>query len=86
MLALKRLQQIVIGSGKRDSDVIGAARLLLEYGYGKPAAEIDWARLDLDKQRVELERKRTEAMASGDTTAAVEVVFDTTIVENGWAK
>jgi hypothetical protein len=50
-----------------DRDRLAAVRLMLEYGYGRPAAEYDRERFDLEKARFEAERKQ----ASGDRVIQV---------------
>lgn len=55
-----------------DRDRLAAVRLMLEYGYGRPAAELDRERLDIDRKRLEMEQKRVEQ----DSTSAATVVVE----------
>lgn len=54
---LKAVWAILTGIETTDKDKLSAARIMLEYGYGRPAAEYDKERLELDKRKVEAELK-----------------------------
>ena len=51
---MKRLDKMLDDPDTQDKDVIAVVRLFLEYGYGRPSAEYD-------RERLELDRKLTEA-------------------------
>jgi len=65
--ALQVVYGIMTDAETSGRDRIAAARLLMEYGYGRPAAEYDRERFDLEKARFEAERKE----ASGDRVIQV---------------
>ena len=56
-----------------DRDMLAAVRLLMEYGYGRPAAELDRERLEIDRGRLDLERKRVEKDTA--EAGAIEVII-----------
>lgn len=58
--ALKVVYDIMVGEETNNKDRTSAARLLMEYGYGKPSVEFDRERLDMDRERLEMERKRLD--------------------------
>ena len=58
--ALKVVYNIMMGEDTSHKDRTYAARLLMEYGYGRPSAEFDRERLDMDRARLEIERARME--------------------------
>lgn len=58
--ALRVVWQIMEGAETNNRDRLAAARLLMEYGYGRPAAELDRERLEIDRGRLDLERQRVE--------------------------
>lgn len=64
---LLRIDALGDKEGTQAKDLIAVTRLFLEYGYGRPAAEYDRERLDLDTRRFEAERKE----ASGDRVIQV---------------
>jgi hypothetical protein len=64
---LKKVAEMMRREETSDRDRLAAVRLFLEYGYGRPAAEYDRERLDLEKARFEAERKE----ASGDRVIQV---------------
>ena len=45
-------------------------RLFLEYGYGRPAAELDRERLDMDRERLEMDKKRSD-LESGEKSIKI---------------
>lgn len=59
--ALKVVWGIMVGEETNARDRMSAARILMEYGYGKPAAEFDRERLDLDRARFEREAQADQA-------------------------
>lgn len=59
--ALKVVWGIMVGEETNARDRLSAARILMEYGYGKPAAEFDRERLDLDRARFEREAQADQA-------------------------
>ncbi len=65
--ALQVVYRIMTDAETNQRDRTAAARLLMEYGYGRPAAEYDRERFDLEKARFEAERKE----ASGDRVIQV---------------
>lgn len=73
--ALKVVWEILLDSDTNQRDRLSASRILLEYGYGRPAAELDKDRLDLDRSRLELERKRVEA-ADKQEAAPIQIEWD----------
>ena len=50
---MKRLDKMLDNPDTQDKDVIAVVRLFLEYGYGRPAAEYDREKLDIDKRMAE---------------------------------
>lgn len=58
--ALRMVYNILAGEETNNKDRLQAARLLMEYGYGRPAAELDRERLEIDRGRLDLERQRVE--------------------------
>ncbi len=59
--ALKVVWGIMVDKKTNARDRMSAARILMEYGYGKPAAEFDRERLDLDRARFEREAQADQA-------------------------
>lgn len=59
--ALKVVWGIMVDEKTNARDRMSAARILIEYGYGKPAAEFDRERLDLDRARFEREAQADQA-------------------------
>ena len=59
--ALKVVWGIMVDEKTNARDRMSAARILMEYGYGKPAAEFDRERLDLDRARFEREAQADQA-------------------------
>ena len=70
MKGLKKLDAMLDRETTQDKDVISIVRLFLEYGYGRPAAEYDKERLDLEKRRVDADNNRQDA-----GPRVIEVVF-----------
>lgn len=64
MTGVKRLAEMRDNPETKVNDVIAIVRLFLEYGYGRPAAEYDRERLELDKQKFENDQKA----AKGENT------------------
>lgn len=64
---LKVVWAILTGADTNHKDKLSAARIMLEYGYGRPAAEYDKERLELDKRKVEAELKDK----NGDSTIRI---------------
>jgi hypothetical protein len=71
----QNLYNIARDESTKISDVIAIARLFLEYGIGKPANEYDSERLSIERKRLELEQKRTEA-ATTSGASAVNIEWD----------
>lgn len=67
---LSKIEQMIKRETTSDRDLISAVRLLLEYGYGRPAAEYDRERLELEKRRVDADINRQDA-----GPRVIEVVF-----------
>lgn len=62
-LSLEGMQHVAAMMRREDTsdrDRLAAVRLMLEYGYGRPAAELDRERLEIDRGRLDLERQRVE--------------------------
>lgn len=73
--ALRMVHSILTSGETSNKDRLTAARLLMEYGYGRPAAELDRERLDLDRSRLEIERKRAEAAEKQDAVP-IQIEWD----------
>ena len=71
--ALKMVHQILYAEDTSGKDRLSAARLLMEYGYGRPAAELDRERLDLDRRRLEADLAQKDKEAEGG--GVVEMVL-----------
>jgi len=72
---LLRIDALGDKEGTQAKDLIAVTRLFLEYGYGRPAAEYDRERFDLEKARFEAERKE----ASGDR--AIKIILSDDVLE-----
>jgi hypothetical protein len=59
--ALQVVYGIMVDAETSGRDRTAAARLLMEYGYGRPAAEYDRERLDLEIRRVDSDISRNNA-------------------------
>lgn len=70
--ALKAVWGVLENEMTNQRDKLAAARLLMEYGYGRPAAELDRERLDIDRKRLEMEQKRVERDDAQTATVVVE--------------
>ena len=71
---LKVVWAILTGIETNDKDKLSAARIMLEYGYGRPAAEFDRERLDIDVKRLAMDERKAELeqkAASGDSTIRI---------------
>lgn len=76
---LKEVWSILICAGEKTSDRLTAARIMLEYGYGRPAAELDRERLDLDIKRMELDERRhawEREQEEGPREQTIHVVYE----------
>lgn len=62
--AVNRVIDIATDPKTAPRDAIAATRLLMEYGYGRPAAEFDKERLALERRRLALETRRVDATTS----------------------
>lgn len=71
--ALKMVYNVMTAAETNQRDRTAAARLLMEYGYGRPAAELDRERLEIDRGRLDLERKRVEKDTA--EAGAIEVII-----------
>ena len=72
-LSLEGMQHVAAMMRREDTsdrDRLAAVRLMLEYGYGRPAAEFDRERLELEKRRVDADISRQDA-----GPRVIEVVF-----------
>jgi hypothetical protein len=78
---LKVVWSILIGDGEKASDRLTAARIMLEYGYGRPAAEYDRERLALEIRRTEMDEKKQEA--ENNENAKIEVIISNQAKEWG---
>lgn len=58
-----------------DRDMLAAVRLLMEYGYGRPAAELDRERLEMDRERLEMDKKRAD-LESGEKSIKIVLSDD----------
>lgn len=75
-LSLEGMQRVAVMMRREttsDRDMLAAVRLLMEYGYGRPAAELDRERLEIDRGRLDLERKRVEKDTA--EAGAIEVII-----------
>ena len=70
---LQKLDAMLDRETTQDKDVIAVVRLFMEYGYGRPAAELDRERLELDMKRLQIEQQRADvATASGPSIVTIE--------------
>lgn len=58
-----------------DRDMLAAVRLLMEYGYGRPAAELDRERVQMDRERLEMDKKRAD-LESGEKSIKIVLSDD----------
>ena len=58
-----------------DRDMLAAVRLLMEYGYGRPAAEFDRERVQMDRERLEMDKKRAD-LESGEKSIKIVLSDD----------
>jgi hypothetical protein len=58
-----------------DRDRLAAVRLMLEYGYGRPAAEFDRERVQMDRERLEMDKKRAD-LDSGEKSIKIVLSDD----------
>ena len=63
--ALQVVYSIMADAGGSQKDRVAAARLLMEYGYGRPSAEYDKERLEIDRKMADariaqIEREESE--------------------------
>ena len=73
MTGIKRLAELRDLAETRTSDVVAIVRLMLEYGYGRPAAELDRERLELDTKRLQIEQQRADvATSAGPSVVTIE--------------
>lgn len=84
--ALKVVYGLMLDENTKPGDRTYAARLIMEYGYGKPSRELDRERLDLDRQVAEAQIKRMEREAEDEKAISVTVAFDSLTEDKGWAK
>jgi hypothetical protein len=70
MRGVEKLRALMDDAETQVKDVIAIVRLFLEYGYGRPAAEFDRERLELEKRRVDADINRQDA-----GPRVIEVVF-----------
>ena len=73
--ALRIVYGIMMDEATNQRDRTAAARLMMEYGYGRPAAEYDRERLELDRKRLEQDNEQTKA---------IEVIISSTA--KGWGE
>ena len=62
---MKRLESMLDNPDTQDKDVIAVVKLFLEYGYGRPSAEYDWERLEIERRTADariaqIEREESE--------------------------
>ena len=62
---MAKLHQLMGSSETSPRDVVAIVRLFLEYGYGRPAAELDRERLDLDRRRLEADLEQKDKANEG---------------------
>lgn len=84
--ALRVVYGLLLDEGIKPSDRTYAARLIMEYGFGRPSQEFDRERLDLDKKVAEAQIKKIEREVEDDKAISVTVAFDSATEESGWAK
>lgn len=65
----------------QEKDLIAIARLFLEYGYGRPAAEFDRERLDIEVKRLAMDERKQEA--DSNENAKIEVIISNQAKEWG---
>ena len=58
--ALKMVYNVMTAADTNQRDRTAAARLLMEYGYGRPAAEFDRERVQIDRELLETDKKRAD--------------------------
>lgn len=83
---MKRLDNMLDNPDTQDKDVIAIVRLFLEYGYGRPSAEYDREKLDIDKKMAEAQIRKIEKETEDDKAVSVIVSFDADTEASGWAK
>lgn len=60
-----------------DKDKLVAARLMMEYGYGRPAAEYDRERIDIEHARLELDKRRSDVeLNQSDGPKNIHIIVD----------
>lgn len=78
--ALQVVYGIMTDVTTNQRDRTAAARLLMEYGYGRPAAEYDRERLGVDMERMELEKRKyadeREQHQEAGKASTIRVVFE----------
>lgn len=80
---IERLAAMLNDPSIKANEATNIVRLFLEYGFGRPAAELDHERLAIERGRLDLERQRVEA-AAADGSAAIEVIMSDQAKE--WGK
>ena len=78
---LKKLDAMLDRETTQDKDVIAVVRLFLEYGYGRPAAEFDRERLDIDVRRLAMDERKAES--ESNENAKIEVIISNQAKEWG---
>ena len=73
--ALKVVYGVMTAADTNQRDRTAAARLLMEYGYGRPAAEFDRERVQMDRERLEMDKKRAD-LESGEKSIKIVLSDD----------
>ena len=73
--ALKMVYNVMTAAETNQRDRTAAARLLMEYGYGRPAAEFDRERVQMDRERLEMDKKRAD-LESGEKSIKIVLSDD----------
>ena len=73
--ALKMVYNVMTAADTNQRDRTAAARLLMEYGYGRPAAEFDRERVQMDRERLEMDKKRAD-LESGEKSIKIVLSDD----------
>ena len=77
-LSLEGMQRVAVMMRREttsDRDMLAAVRLLMEYGYGRPAAEFDRERVQMDRERLEMDKKRAD-LESGEKSIKIVLSDD----------
>ena len=84
--ALMVVKEIMTNPTSKAGDRAYCARLIMEYGYGRPSLEYDREKLELDKRLTEAQIRKLEHETEDDKAVSVTVAFDAVTEASGWAK